>query len=520
MSNNELAQSEAWKNLEEHSLEMRDTHMSSLFSAEPSRAHDFSVTCDTLYFNYARNNITEKTINHLIDLGQQQGLESWRKKLFSGDKINSSENRAALHTAMRDPDNHNEDVIETHEKLRSFSQDIIVDQNITDVVHIGIGGSDLGPRLVYDALKSQHKTYKTIHFVSNVDPIELSSVLKKIDAKKTLFIIASKTFTTLETLTNANSAKSWMIQHAGQEAVQKQFIAITGQEARAIDFGISEHHIFNLPDWVGGRYSQWSAIGLPLCLAFGYDVFQEFLNGAFTADQHFQSAPLDKNIPVLMALISLWYRNFWDYRAHAILPYDERLKHFPVYMQQLDMESNGKSVTRSGEYINHKTSPVIFGEPGTNGQHAFYQMLHQGSDIIPCDFIVCAQNTNKNTELLPGHHQKLIANALGQAQALMLGQKNKQEPHKNFEGNRPSNSIILQDMSAKTLGMLMAFYEHKIFVQGVIWGINSFDQWGVELGKTLASDVLDALEKRAHDGLDETTAEILSVIEDNQFGKS
>ena len=508
----DLTQSAAWKELAAHHAGISKTHMAKLFQQDTNRANNFSLTCGSLYFNYSRNNITSETVEKLIALANQQDLTGWREKLFSGAPINNTENRPAFHTAMRDPNSTNKDVINTHEKLRAFSATLIADTTITDIVHIGIGGSDLGPRLIYDALQTQHAIHKTVHFVSNVDPLELGVVLEQVSASNTKFIIASKTFTTLETMTNAQSAKSWVEKELGAAAVQERFIAITGQQDKATDFGISPENIFHLPDWVGGRYSQWSAIGLPLCLAFGYDVFQSLLNGAYQADQHFQNAPLGENIPALMAMISVWYRNFWDYRAQAILPYDERLQHLPVYLQQLDMESNGKSITRGGEKTDYETSPVIFGEPGTNGQHAFYQMLHQGHDIIPCDFIVCARNTTNSKNLLPGHHQKLIANALGQAQALMLGATNTTEPHKNFEGNRPSNSLILKDMSAETIGMLIAFYEHKVFVQGILWDINSFDQWGVELGKTLTSNVLSALEGRATDDLDDTSLEILNII--------
>ena len=509
---NDLKQSAAWKDLKSHQEQIKRVPMSALFAQDSQRAERFSTHCEKLYFNYSRNNITDETLDKLIALANQQNLIEWREKLFSGAKINNTENRAAFHTAMRAPHSDNEDVIATHKKLRAFSETLIADKTITDIVHIGIGGSDLGPRLIYDALQTQHNVHKKIHFVSNVDPLELGVVLNLVNAESTKFIVASKTFTTLETMTNADSAKNWVQKNLGDDAVQQRFIAITGHSEKAQNFGIREDNIFHLPEWVGGRYSQWSAIGLPLCLAFGYDVFQSLLNGAYTADKHFQTAPLSENIPVLMAMISVWYRNFWDYRAQAILPYDERLQHLPVYLQQLDMESNGKSVNRNGIKTSYETSPVVFGEPGTNGQHAFYQMLHQGHDIIPCDFIVCARNTNNSRNLLPGHHQKLIANALGQAQALMLGAHNTEEPHKHFEGNRPSNSIILKDMSAETLGMLIAFYEHKVFAQGVIWNINSFDQWGVELGKTLTSNVLSALEGHKESSLDATSHAILSII--------
>lgn len=496
---NNLTSSPEWKALEERHAAVSGDTISDLFSAPRTRFEGFSASAGRVLFDYSKTLIDEETRRLLLKLARSRNIESWRDKMFSGAPINNSENRAVLHTALRqstprDLEIEGEPVAtfveETLRRIKQISARIRA-SNITDIVNIGIGGSDLGPHMVYEAL-APFADGPRVHFISNVDGAHLSQTLGGLDPATTLFVIASKTFTTLETMTNTNTAKAWL----GAEKTGEQFIAVTGNESAAQGFGISEDNILPLRDWVGGRYSLWSAIGLSNAIALGYDNFEKLLDGAHAADQHFQSTPLESNIPVLMALVGIWHRNFCGYDALAILPYAQNLHRFPRYIQQLDMESNGKSVDRDGHDVDYQTSPVVFGEPGTNGQHAFFQMLHQGSMVVPCDFIIVRRPEHD----LAKHHKHLLSNALAQSEALMNGNGPAEAPYKKFDGNRPSISVVLDRLDPYNLGMLLALYEHKIFVQGAIWNLNSFDQWGVELGKKIAKNITQAIDSKENKG--------------------
>ncbi len=506
-----------WRTLETHAYEMQDIHMRDLFAKDQTRFNDFSLRLDDLLFDYSKNIVTTETMDLLAALAEAQGLNKWRERLFSGAPVNVTENRAVLHTALRgydgsilnpDPDlevggEHIGGFIETTlSAIKNLSDKIRNEGEFTDVVNIGIGGSDLGPQMVCEALTSFTEGPR-MHFVSNVDGVHLRQTLRKLDPETTLFIVASKTFTTLETMTNAGSAKRWL----GDLDTGKHMVAITTNTQAALDFGIQAYHILPMREWIGGRYSLWSAIGLPIAIACGFENFEKMLAGARQADTHFAEAEAKKNIPVIMALLSVWYGNFMKTRAQAILPYAQNLHRLPAYIQQLEMESNGKAVDREGRNISYQTAGVIFGEPGTNAQHAFFQLLHQGTQMIPCDFIAAREDEHS----LPGHHEKLLANVLGQTQALMEG-KEDENPHRNFPGNKPSNTILLPRLDPYYLGMLLALYEHKVFVEGVIWNINSFDQWGVELGKTCARTMLEALKGKTPANADSSTAGLLSYM--------
>ena len=501
--------------------------MRQFFADDPRRFDKFSVRLQSddmdMLFDYSKNRITEETLKLLLDLAKQAGLADWREKFFSGAKINNTENRAVLHAALRNRANRpvvvdGKDVMPQVNavlaKMKAFSEKIIGEswkghtgEPITDVVNIGIGGSDLGPVMVTEALKP-YKTLLNVHFVSNVDGTHIIETLKYLEPETTLFIVASKTFTTQETMTNAESAKRWLRDFLGDNVdVAKHFVALSTNRKKVEEFGIDPENMFELWDWVGGRYSLWSAIGLSIVLAIGYENFEELLTGAFEADKHFRTAPFEKNIPVIMALLGIWYNNFWDADTQAILPYDQYMHRFAAYFQQGDMESNGKSVTKDNQSIDYSTGPVIWGEPGTNGQHAFYQLIHQGTKLIPCDFLAPVKSQNP----LGDHHLKLLANFLAQTEALMKGKTLEEAarellasgldsaeaarlaPSNVFSGNRPTNSFFFEMLNPKTLGALIALYEHKIFVQGIIWNVNSFDQMGVELGKQLAGKVLPEL---------------------------
>lgn len=520
-----LTQLPAWQALATHQRKMRDVHMRDLFAADPQRFDKFSLTLGDLLFDYSKNRITDETMSLLFDLARQVDLPRAIEAMFSGEKINTTENRAVLHVALRNtPDRpilvDGEDVMpQVHavlDKMARFSEAVrsgewrgYTGRAITDVVNIGIGGSDLGPRMVTQALKPYGHERLRVHFVSNVDPTDVAETLKALDPETTLFLVASKTFTTQETMMNAHTAREWLLRHAQDpSAVAKHFVAISTNTEAVKAFGIDSENMFVFWDWVGGRYSLWSAIGLSIALYIGMDRFKELLEGARTADDHFRTAPLEQNIPVIMGLLGVWYNNFWDAQSHAILPYDQYLVHFADYFQQGDMESNGKRVTRSGEAVDYQTGPVIWGQPGTNGQHAFYQLIHQGTKLIPCDFIAAAQSHNE----IGDHHTVLIANFLAQTEALMTGRTAEETraelvaqdvpedsldllvAAKTFEGNKPTNSILYKKLTPHTLGKLIALYEHKIFVQGMIWNINSFDQMGVELGKQLANAILPELQ--------------------------
>lgn len=510
----------AWQALITHHAAMQGTHMRDLFAQDPSRFDRFSLWFQEILFDYSKNRITTETMRILIELAQQAGLAEAITAMFSGQKINNTEARAVLHIALRNRSNRpilvdGQDVMpavnQVLAKMRTFSEAIrsgqwrgYTGQAITDVVNIGIGGSDLGPKMVTLALTPYTRSNLRAHFVSNVDGTDIAETLKTLNPATTLFLVASKTFTTQETMTNAQSARAWLLATAKDErAIAKHFAALSTNEKAVTAFGIDPQNMFEFWDWVGGRYSLWSAIGLSIAIAIGMDNFEALLAGAHAVDEHFRTTPFAQNIPVIMGLLGIWYNNFWDAQSHAILPYDQSMARFPAYFQQGDMESNGKSVTKLGEPVAYTTGPIIWGEPGTNGQHAFYQLIHQGTKLIPCDFLAPARSHNP----LGNHHPILIANFLAQTEALMKG-KTADEARteltasgvsgahletlvaaKTFPGNRPSNSFLFRQLTPTTLGALIALYEHKIFTQGVIWDINSFDQMGVELGKQLAKAI-------------------------------
>jgi len=513
-----------FENLKSHRDRLADTHMRDMFAADSGRFRKFSATCGSMLLDYSKNRIDDDAMAALFDLARATGVEERRDQMWAGKPINVTENRAVLHMALRyggeeEVTVEGEDVMpavrKVLDRIKSFSGGVR-DGSIagaggdafTDIVNIGIGGSDLGPAMVTLALEPYTRRNLRAHYVSNVDGAHINDTLKELDPKTTLFVVASKTFTTDETMTNANTARAWIAEALGDAAVADHFAAVSTNLERCEAFGIRQERIFGFWDWVGGRYSVWSAIGLPIAIAVGYDNFALFLKGAAAMDSHFLTAPLEENLPIILGLMGVWYRNVWGFGTHAVLPYDQRMSRFAAYLQQQDMESNGKRVGLDGRPVPYETGPVVWGEPGTNGQHAFYQLIHQGTSIIPCDFLVAAAPH----EDLPPHHEKLVANCLAQSEALMLGKTQEEvaaelteagmakaavedlAPHKAFPGNRPSNTLIYRKLDPATLGMLIAMYEHKVFVQGTIWGINSFDQWGVELGKQLAKAILPKVE--------------------------
>ncbi|EES6811054.1 glucose-6-phosphate isomerase [Escherichia coli] len=524
MKNINPTQTAAWQALQKHFDEMKDVTIADLFAKDGDRFSKFSATFgDQMLVDYSKNRITEETLAKLQDLAKECDLAGAIKSMFSGEKINRTENRAVLHVALRNRSNtpilvDGKDVMPevnaVLEKMKTFSEAIIsgewkgyTGKAITDVVNIGIGGSDLGPYMVTEALRP-YKNHLNMHFVSNVDGTHIAEVLKKVNPETTLFLVASKTFTTQETMTNAHSARDWFLKAAGDEKhVAKHFAALSTNAKAVGEFGIDIANMFEFWDWVGGRYSLWSAIGLSIVLSIGFDNFVELLSGAHAMDKHFSTTPAEKNLPVLLALIGIWYNNFFGAETEAILPYDQYMHRFAAYFQQGNMESNGKYVDRNGNVVDYQTGPIIWGEPGTNGQHAFYQLIHQGTKMVPCDFIAPAITHNP----LSDHHQKLLSNFFAQTEALAFGKSREvveQEyrdqgkdpatldyvvPFKVFEGNRPTNSILLREITPFSLGALIALYEHKIFTQGVILNIFTFDQWGVELGKQLANRILPEL---------------------------
>ena len=512
---------QSWQNLEDH-FAQNDFDFRSLFQQNPNRFNDFSIKRPGYLFDFSKNLIDQETLNLLLKLAEETQLKSAISAMFEGQKINETEDRAVLHTALRDfsddeilvdGENIKPGIKRVLDQMKTFSAKVISGEHkgfsgkeITDVVNIGIGGSDLGPVMVCSALK-HYKTRLNVHFVSNVDGNHIAETLKKLDPETTLFIIASKTFTTQETMTNAASAKEWFLKKGSQDDVAKHFVALSTNTKSVKEFGIAEENIFEFWDWVGGRYSLWSAIGLSIALAVGYENFEQLLKGANETDTHFRTADFKENVPVIMALVGIWYRNFYGAGTYAILPYSQYLDRFPAYLQQGDMESNGKSVDRNGNYVEYETGPIIWGEPGTNGQHAFYQLIHQGTELIPADFLAYAKSCNKVSD----HQDKLLANFFAQTEALAFG-KNADEVYaelqaagkseaeiekllnyKVFAGDSPTNSFIFDELTPFSLGQLIALYEHKIFVQGVIWNIFSFDQFGVELGKVLAGKILAEL---------------------------
>ena len=509
-------QTEAWKKLSGHATKMKSIQLRHLFTADTERFSKFSValgpdSCPDLFLDYSKNLLNEETVKLLLALADECQLPAAIKQLFSGAKINRTENRAVLHTALRHQGatpvlSDNEDVMpgvrKVLEQMRRFSDKVINGEwlgysgkPVRNIVNIGIGGSDLGPHMVTEALKIYQISHLTVHYVSNIDSAHIHETLKLLDPETTLFLIASKSFTTQETMTNAESARSWFLAKAqSSKHIAKHFAAISVNSEKVREFGISENNRFEFWDWVGGRFSLCSAIGLSIACSVGFENFEKLLHGAYEMDMHFAQVPHRKNIPVLLALIGIWYGGFFDADSEAILPYDQYLNRFVPYIQQCNMESNGKSIDRNGQKINYQTGPVVFGEPGTNGQHAFYQLLHQGTKFIPCDFLAPANRENDPN----CQHPKLLAHFFAQTEALAFGnvaeQLAQQEPFKLFRGNHPSNSILYKSLTPYTLGSLIAMYEHKIFVQGVIWNIFSFDQWGVELGKKLAAKILPELE--------------------------
>lgn len=504
-------------------MEMQAVHLRQLFEADPARFDKFHLQFEDIVVDFSKNILTGETLSHLLELADECNLEEAISSMFTGQRINQTEGRPVLHVALRNRSNHpvlvnDEDVMpevnRVLEQVKDFSERLLSGtwkgysgKPITDIVNIGIGGSDLGPLMVTEALRPYHKTIRP-YFVSNVDGSHLAEILKKVDAGTTLFIIASKTFTTQETMTNAESAKKWFLEKTSQRGdVARHFVAVSTNEKAVREFGIATENMFVFWDWVGGRYSLWSSIGLSIACTIGFENFVHLLEGAHAMDNHFRKEPFEKNIPVVLALIGIWYNNFFDSQSEAILPYDQYLHRFAAYFQQGNMESNGKSIDRNGQPVLYQTGPVIWGEPGTNGQHAFYQLIHQGTKLIPCDFLAPAISHNP----LSDHHQKLLSNFFAQTEALMMGKTEEEVrdeltkqgmgeeeisfhvPYRAFAGNKPSNSILFKQLTPRTLGSLIAMYEHKIFVQGVIWNIFSFDQWGVELGKVLAKKVLPEL---------------------------
>ncbi len=525
----------AWNALSAHFKAMETKQIKALFAEDQDRFNKFSLQFENILVDYSKNIIDEETLGYLIDLAKECSLSEAIKSMFSGDSINETEGRAVLHTALRnrsdepiyvDGENVMTEVREVLEQVRIFSNAVTsgnwkgyTGKTIDTIVNIGIGGSDLGPVMVTEALKHYKVEGITTHFVSNVDGTHIVETLKQCNPETCLFMIASKTFTTQETMTNAHSARSWFLENAGDENyIKKHFVAISTNKPAVESFGIATENMFRFWDWVGGRYSLWSSIGLSIACTIGYDNYETLLSGAYAMDKHFKNANLNENLPVILALIGIWYNNFFEAETEAILPYDQYLHRFPAYFQQGNMESNGKYVDRSGSAVDYQTGPIIWGEPGTNGQHAFYQLIHQGSKLIPCDFIAPAISHNPSGD----HHEKLLSNFFAQTEALMNG-KTKQEviseleasgksseeikkltAFKVFQGNKPTNSILVKQLDPRTLGSLIALYEHKIFVQGIIWNIFSFDQWGVELGKQLAKKILPELSGDAsvdnHDG--------------------
>ena len=514
----------AWEALRKHQRKMADVHMRDLFADDPERFERFSLRTGDILFDYSKNRVRQKTMRLLFDLARQANLTEKIEAMFTGQKYNNTENRAVLHVALRNRSNRpilvdGQDVMPevnaVLDKMRAFSNAVrsgvwrgYTGKQITDIVNIGIGGSDLGPKMVCEALRPYGKRGLRVHFVSNVDSTDMVETLKAVEPETVLFLVASKTFTTQETMANAHSARKWFMNAVQDEAaVAKHFVAMSTNEKEVALFGIDTANMFEFWDWVGGRYSLWSAIGLSIALYLGMDDFEALLVAAHLVDEHFRSAPFEENIPVVMGLLGIWYNNFFGAQSHAILPYDQYLMHFSSYFQQGDMESNGKGVTREGVRVDYQTGPIIWGQPGTNGQHAFYQLIHQGTKLIPCDFLAAAQSQNPLGE----HHTLLLSNYFAQTEALMKGRTpdearaellaaGHEGPElemlvaaKTFPGNRPTNSFLYTKLTPETLGSLIALYEHKIFTQGAIWDINSFDQWGVELGKQLAKVILPEL---------------------------
>ncbi len=511
----------AWKALEEHFKEIEDVKMQHLFADDLARAKSFKIEWQDFYLDYSKNRISEKTISLLLQLAEEVNLKQAINAQFEGEKINETENREVLHTALRDLGNMKPEVKETLQKMKSFSEDLINEnrkgftgKRITDVVNIGIGGSDLGPDMVTEALQYYKNRLKT-HYISNVDGDHVQEILKKVDRETTLFIIVSKTFTTQETLTNATTVRKWFLKKGKEKDISKHFVAVSTNLKAVEEFGISSENIFPMWDWVGGRFSLWSAVGLSTCCAIGYSNFEALLKGAHKMDSHFKDSEFKNNIPVLLALLSVWYNNFFKAESEAVIPYSQYLTKLVSYLQQAVMESNGKSVDRNGETVDYETGNIIWGSTGTNAQHAFFQLIHQGTKLIPADFIVFAESLYENQD----HQNKLLANCFAQTEALLEGTFGSKTDNnfKVFNGNKPTNTILIKKLSPSTLGSLIAMYEHKIYVQGIIWNIFSYDQWGVELGKKVATETLSALEKGKNSDLkNQSTKNLIQHIFDSE----
>lgn len=541
LQSNNPTKVQAWKKLENHFKTFENTKMKDLFAQDANRANKFTLKWNDFYVDYSKNRINEETLQLLLDLADEVNLKDEIEKYFKGDIINETEGRAVLHTALRanktdkvfvDGENVIPEVISVKQKIKSFTNDIIsgnkkgyTGKAFTDVVNIGIGGSDLGPAMVTEALQ-YYKNQLHVHFVSNVDGDHVQEVIKKLNPETTLFVIVSKTFTTQETLSNANTLKNWFLKYGTQTDIANHFVAVSTNLEKIAEFGISSDNVFPMNDWVGGRFSLWSAVGLSIALAVGYENFEELLIGANEMDIHFKDTDFDQNIPVVLALLSIWYNNFYGAESEALIPYTQYLSRFSAYLQQGIMESNGKSVDRGGEKVNYQTGTIIWGEPGTNSQHAFFQLIHQGTKLIPTDFIGFVKSLHGEAD----HHHKLMSNFFAQTEALLNGKTEEEVlselksknlsseeiekllPFKVFEGNKPTNTILINKLSPKTLGSLIALYEHKIFVQGVIWNIFSYDQWGVELGKQLASTILKDIEGDKIQNHDSSTTNLLNFF--------
>ena len=548
----QINQSPIWQSLNQHKKDIESISLREMFKSDPNRFNQFHIQFNDLLLDYSKHRISKETISLLVKLAKEADVEGWRNRMFEGEKINSTEHRAVLHTALRNQNispiiSDGEDVMpkvkSVLKKMRRFSEEVrsgqwkgFTGKAITSVINIGIGGSDLGPAMVCQALKAYGSKTITPYFVSNVDGADLSQALEKCNPETTLFIIASKTFTTQETMTNAFSARDWFLKAAkDSQHIKKHFVALSTNQHVVSQFGIDTENMFEFWDWVGGRYSLWSAIGLSIALYIGMDGFEELLKGGFEMDEHFKTAPIEQNIPMMMGLLGVWYINFFNFPTHAILAYDQGLSKLAPYLQQADMESNGKFINRDGEHIDFHTGPVIWGEVGTNGQHAFYQLLHQGTEIVPADFIMPIESQYALGKDGNEHHKILLSNFIAQTQSLMLGKTYNEArteiekqgyegediesfiPQKTFEGNRPTSSILFKKLTPKTLGQIIAMYEHKIFTQGIIWNINSFDQWGVEYGKQIAKQVLPKLsEKTPTDNFDSSTNGLINYIKKYQ----
>ncbi len=536
-----ITASAAWAALDSHRGAIAKTHLRDLFAADPKRVESLSLSFDGMFYDFSKQRMTAETLALLVSLAKEALVPEWRERMFSGEKINISEGRSVLHTALRRsvgpfPGKQFDvmpEVIETRRRMAEFAERLRSGKHlghkgmpIRDVVNIGIGGSDLGPKMMNQALRSMSHPALNVHYVSNLDGAQLAPLLQTLDPRTTLFIVVSKTFTTQETMFNANTARDWLRANLGDElVVENHFAAVSSKPERAVEFGVPGNLVFPIWDWVGGRYSLWSAVGLALMVAIGPHAFDEMLRGAERMDEHFRSAPFEQNLPVVMALIGIWNTNFLSASTLSMLPYNESLKYFPSFLQQLEMESNGKTVTADGKPLDYETCPIVWGELGNNGQHAFFQLLHQGGRLIPCDFIASARSDYP----LPGHQEALLSNCFAQSAALAFGRDEDEVranmekegvspqqiadllPHRVFAGNQPSSTLMLGSLTPETMGALVALYEHKVFVQGAIWGINSFDQWGVELGKAVASRILPAIhDESLAKSLDASTQGLIS----------